>query len=293
LLQILTKLQDCKPEDQICSDLQDLFGMMNTKVNFGLKELHTNFADMYASRRFDIAEVVWAPRIWCFFVMLRLRHDEDFSRALWDKGFRFVGCDLDPTSVAPDKEAWTQQVLSAGVLPDGAGGVGGGGGGGGVAGVAANPFAEDPNSPEMLVARLLKAEGREVDDEAREADGELLPARPPLSARVSKTRQRMRLVYQGLALIARPLQEVASLLRKLSVCRQSEREAKELIDKETYDFIFKAPAAAAAAAKGVGGGTRSAASSVSTRGTRGAGGSRGGEREETTHLQRQKRPTIF
>jgi hypothetical protein len=242
----------------------------------------------------NFAEVVWAPRIWCFFVMLRLRHDEDFSRALWGKGVRFVGCDLDPPAAAPDKQAWTQQVLSAGVLSDGAGGVGGGGGGGGgVAGVAANPFAEDPNSPEMLVARLLKEEGREVDDEAREADGELLPGRPPLSARVSKTRQRMRLVYQGLALIARPLQEFASLLRKLSVCRQSEREAKELLDKETYDFIFKAPAGAAGAAKGVGGGTRSAASTVSTRGTGGAGGSRGGESEETTHIQRQKRSTIY
>jgi hypothetical protein len=145
----------------------------------------------------------------------------------------------------------------------------------------------------MLVARLLKAEGREVDDEAREADGEVLHARPPLSARVSKTRQRMRLVYQGLPLIARPSQECASLLSKLSACRQSESAAKELLDKETYDFIFKAPAAAAGAAKGVGGGTRSAASTVSTRGTRGAGGSRGGESEETTQIQRQKRPTIY
>jgi hypothetical protein len=93
--------------------------------------------------------------------MLLLRHDEDFLLTLCEKGFRFVAYDLDPTAAAaPEKEAWTQQVLSAGVLPDGAGGVGGGGGGGGgVAGVAANPFAEDPHSPEMLVARLLKAEG--------------------------------------------------------------------------------------------------------------------------------------
>ena len=42
--------------------------------------------------------------------------------------------------------------------------------------------------------------------------------------------------------------EFAWLLSKLSVCRQSEREAKDLLDKETYDFIFKAPVAAAAAA---------------------------------------------
>ena len=68
--------------------------------------------------------------------MLRLRHDEDYSRTLWDKGFQFVVCDLDPTATAPEMEAWTQQVLYAGVLPDGARGVGGGGR---VAGVAANP----------------------------------------------------------------------------------------------------------------------------------------------------------
>ena len=42
--------------------------------------------------------------------------------------------------------------------------------------------------------------------------------------------------------------EFAWLLSKLSVCRQSEREAKDLLDKETYDFIFQAPDAAAAAA---------------------------------------------
>jgi hypothetical protein len=33
---------------------------------------------------------------------------------------------------------------------------------------------EDPNTPEMLVARLLKEEAREVDDEARAMDGELM-----------------------------------------------------------------------------------------------------------------------
>jgi ribosomal protein L12E/L44/L45/RPP1/RPP2 len=53
-------------------------------------------------------------------------------------------------------------------------------------------------------------------------------------------------------------QEFASLLSKLSVCRQSEREAKDLSDKETYDFIFQAPVAAAAAA----------AAAIARRGTR-------------------------
>ena len=222
--------------------------------------------------------------------MLRLRHDEDFSRALWDKGFRFVACDLDPSAPAPENASRTQQGRSAGVLADGTVG-GGGGGGGGV--VAANPFAEDANSPEMLVARLLKEEGREVDDEARAADGEAVPGLPLLSERVSKTRQRMTLLYQNLPLIPRPpsqhdptmppltqvaTSEFVSLFNKLSSCRQSEREATDLLDKETYDMIFKARASTV---KGGGGGTRSA-----TRGTRGGGGSQRGQSEEKIEVER-------
>ena len=194
----------------------------------------------------SFAEVVWAPRIWCFFVMLRLRHDEDFSRALWDKGFRFVACDLDPAAPPPENASRTEQGRSAGVLADGTGG-GGGGGGGGV--VAASPFAEDANSPEMLVARLLKEEGREVDDEARAADGEVVPGLAPLAERVSKTRERMALLYEKLPLIPRlppPAQvassEFLSLFNKLSSCRLSARDAMDLLDKETYDMIFKARA---------------------------------------------------
>jgi hypothetical protein len=275
LLEILTELQQGdRHEDDICTDLQGLFQSMDRQVRLGLQGLHA----MYSSRRFNtgsFAEVLWAPRTWCFLVMLRLRHDEDFSRALWDKGFRLVACDLDPTAAAPEKEAWTKQVLAAGVLPDGAGGVGGSGGvGGGVAGVAANTFAGDPNSPEMLLAWMLKAEGRAAD--------------------MSKTMQRMRLIYQGLPFIARPpptppqesaTSEFASLFSKLTLCRQSDREAKELLDKETYDSIFKT--AAAGAAKGGGGKTRSAASSVSTPGTQGGGGARGGEREETKRVLKE------
>ena len=77
---------------------------------------------------------MWAPRIWCFFVMLRLRHDEDFSRALWDKGFRFVACDLDPAAAAAEEKASLteeSELRSSGVFADGAGGGGGGEGGGG------------------------------------------------------------------------------------------------------------------------------------------------------------------
>ena len=234
---------------------------------------------------------MWAPRIWCFFVMLRLRHDEDFSRALWDKGFRFVACDLNPAAAAVEKASLTEEpaLRSSAVLADGAGGGGGGeGGGGGLSRsegggvVAANPFAEDTHSPEMLVARLLKEEGREVDDEARAADGEVLTGLPPLSERVSKTRERMALLYEKLPLIPRPppaaqaaTSEFMSLFNKLSSCRQSEREAMDLLGKETYDMIFKA--GASSRGKGGGGATRS---------TRGGGGSQEGQIEEKIEVER-------
>ena len=95
----------------------------------------------------SFAVFIRAPRIWCFFTMLRLRHDADFSEAMWDKGFRLVACDLDPTARAAAAAA-------------------GGAGGGGQA--AANPFAQE--SPEELVAKVAKLvaeEGRKVDAEAR------------------------------------------------------------------------------------------------------------------------------
>ena len=41
--------------------------------------------------------------VWCFFVMLRLQHDED------GVGFRFVTCDLDPTAAAAEKASLTEQ----------------------------------------------------------------------------------------------------------------------------------------------------------------------------------------
>ena len=91
----------------------------------------------------SFAVFIRAPRIWCFFTMLRLRHDADFSEAMWDKGFRLVACDLDPTARAAAAAA-------------------GGAGGGGQA--AANPFAQE--SPEEL-AKLVAEEGRKVDAEAR------------------------------------------------------------------------------------------------------------------------------
>jgi hypothetical protein len=65
------------------------------------------------------------------------------------------------------------------------------------------------------------------------------------------------------------------LFNKLSGCRQS--EAREVLDKETYDMIFKRQKVTG---KGGGGESRS------TRGTRGGGGSRGGQREENVEVER-------
>ena len=53
LLEILTELQQGAPEDQICTDLQELFGTMNRKVRLGLQDLYVNFAREHASRRFN------------------------------------------------------------------------------------------------------------------------------------------------------------------------------------------------------------------------------------------------
>jgi hypothetical protein len=69
-----------------------------------------------------------------------------------------------------------------------------------------------------------------------------------------------------------------SLFNKLSSCRQSEREAMDVLGKETYDMIFKA--GASSPVKGGGGATRS------TRGTRGGGGSQEGQIEEKIEVER-------
>ena len=53
LLQILTKLQQGAPEDEICSGLQGLYDMMNRKVRGPLKDLHANFGKVHTSRRFN------------------------------------------------------------------------------------------------------------------------------------------------------------------------------------------------------------------------------------------------
>jgi hypothetical protein len=140
----------------------------------------------------SFAQVVRAPRIWCFFLVLRLRHDADFSRALWEKGFRFVAAHLDPLGVAPlDRDEWISSATGflSGTSPGGGAGQGGGG-------KAANPF-DDSRDPEKLVAQLLAAEGREVDVAARAEEGEDVEL-PPVSERKSLTAARLHLVSQGL-----------------------------------------------------------------------------------------------
>jgi hypothetical protein len=72
--------------------------------------------------------------------------------------------------------------------------------------------------------------------------------------------------------------EFLSLINKLSSCRQSEREAMDLLGKETYDMIFKA--GVSSPVKGCGGATRS------TRGTQGGGGSQEGQIEEKIQVER-------
>ncbi len=54
LLEILTELQQGDtPEDQIFTGLQGIYDLMNRKVRLGLKDLHANFAQVHASRRYN------------------------------------------------------------------------------------------------------------------------------------------------------------------------------------------------------------------------------------------------
>jgi hypothetical protein len=172
-----------------------------------------------------------------------------------------VVCDLNPVAVTVEKSSLTEdpELRSSQVFTDGGGGGGGGEGGRGVLShsegggvVALNPFAKDTNSPEILVTRFLKEEGKEVDDETRATDGEVQSGLPLLSERVSTTRERMTVMYEKLPLIPRTpsatspvpsvqtaTSEFMSLFNNLSSCRQSERETMDLLDKETYNMIFK------------------------------------------------------
>ena len=231
----------------------------------------------------SFTNVVVAPRVWAFFAMLRLRHDADFSRALWNRGYRFVACDLDPQAqgAREEREAWIAEVRAAGVLA--ADGASGGQGGAMAAeqGQAANPFLHASTEAERLVCKLMAAEGQEVDKEAREADGEQTDL-PSLSKRVSKTARRVALVFRGVAFVtdllptpaSEPLQEreYERLMRSLRTCRESEQEASALLDGETYKMIFTAGARSKGAEGGAAGPPTRSAGRAKTRG-RGSRGS--------------------
>jgi len=194
LVNILLQLQQNDDPALLEQELKAFFAQMDHEIRLRLME-SSGALRYYCRNTGSFAQVVRAPRIWCFFFVLRLRHDADFSRALWDKGFRFVGAVLDPLRVAPlDRDEWITAAtgLLSGTTPGGGAGQGGGG-------QAANPF-DDSRDPEMLVAQLLAAEGKEVDVAARAEEGEDVDL-PPVSERKSLTAARLHLVSQGLVCV--------------------------------------------------------------------------------------------
>jgi hypothetical protein len=194
LLQILGQWQQGVDPAVLQQELVDFFAQIDREIKLRLKECSDTLR-YFCSNTGSFAQVVRAPRIWCFFMVLRLRHDADFSRALWDKGFRFVAAHLDPLGVAPrGRDEWITAAtgLLSGTSPGGGAGQGGGG-------QAANPF-DDSRDPARLVAQLLAAEGKEVDVAARAEEGEDVEL-PPVSERKSLTAARLHLVSQGLVCV--------------------------------------------------------------------------------------------
>jgi hypothetical protein len=111
-----------------------------------------------------------------------------------------------------------------------------------------------------------------VEEEMEEEErGEVLVPMLPLGQKKWLDSEAVGAAVEG-AVAALKEQEFLTIHAALSTCRQSEGEARDLFDKETYDMLFKAHTALC---KGVGGGTRSTRS-----GTRGGGASRGGQSEE-------------
>jgi hypothetical protein len=197
LVDILRQLhQDADPA-HLEQELKAFFAVIDLEIRRRLRKC-SDILRYYCSNTGSFAQVVRAPRIWCFFLVLRLRHDADFSRALWDKGFRFVGVLLDPLRVAPrGRDDWITDAtgLLSGTSPGGEAGQGGGG-------QAFNPFIDTPDeTTEMkLVAQLLAAEGKEVDVATRAEEGEDVEL-PPVSERKSLTAARLHLVSQGLVCV--------------------------------------------------------------------------------------------
>jgi hypothetical protein len=197
LVDILRQLQLGADPAHLEQELKAFFAVIDREIRLRLRECSDKLR-FYCSNTGSFAQVVRAPRIWCFFLVLRLRHDADFSRALWDKGFRFVGALLDPLRVAPrGRDDWITDAtgLLSGTNP-------GGGAGQGKGGQAFNPFIDTPDeTTEMkLVAQLLAAEGKEVDVAARAEEGDDVEL-PPVSERKSLTAARLHLVSQGLVCV--------------------------------------------------------------------------------------------
>jgi hypothetical protein len=197
LVDILLQLQQGADPAHLEPELKAFFAVIDREIRLRLRECSDKLR-YYCSNTGSFAQVVRAPRIWCFFLVLRLRHDADFSRALWDKGFRFVGALLDPLRVAPrGRDDWITDAtgLLSGTNP-------GGGAGQGRGGQAFNPFIDTPDeTTEMkLVAQLLAAEGKEVDVAARAEEGDDVEL-PPVSERKSLTAARLHLVSQGLVCV--------------------------------------------------------------------------------------------
>ena len=100
---------------------------------------------------------------------------------------------------------------------------------------------------------------------------------------MAKTRECMTLFYEKLPLIPRPppvqvvSSEFMSMFNKFSSSRISVRDVMDLLDKETYDMIFKTHDITVKEGGGV---------TCFTRRTRGEGGSEGGQSEEKIEVDR-------
>ena len=167
------------------------------------------------------------------------------------------------------------------------------------------PLAPPPPNPDGCRSRShreIDAKAHAKTDEELQAEtekaeqegdaGEAAALAPlPFSGRASQTAERTRLIFKGFALIKPPPtpaikqappavqaqteNEFTKICKLIATCRQSDQEARDLLDKETFERIFKTPAVAG---KGRGGGaTRSAGGC-----TRGGGGEGGGGEEKLT-----------
>ena len=81
LLQILGQWQQGVDPAVLQQKLVNFFAKIDREIRLRLKECSDTLR-YFCSNTGSFAQVVWAPRIWCFFLVLRLRHDADFSRAL-------------------------------------------------------------------------------------------------------------------------------------------------------------------------------------------------------------------